>query len=304
MELKTTCWSEAEFANMDTLSDNMDSDRETKNEDLDLDPTNWPYQLTKAIESLEKTINLHCSLFMRSGMSFNQPRNRTNSVISTMDNMLLNEASVGRMKAVKVSWRWEITQVAGHIYMHTQEGCSRSSHFQRQKIARIGATWWRNTGGNNCCTRRSIFSVSGKRTSLERVLFALSLRKELCEDTHWSRKQNVQFASLEETLLWSTCGPLRSRLVPILLFWAWPFYLKQATRIFPFNHMSVNRKSSFGRACCTQHDKLAASWTMKREKPALASWKSSLSSPRSISPLTSVNFVVICLNLDVRQRQF
>ncbi len=105
MELKTTCWSEAEFANMDTLSDNMDSDRETKNEDLDLDPTNWPYQLTKAIESLEKTINLHCSLFMRSGMSFNQPRNRTNSVISTMDNMLLNEASVGRMKAVKVSWR-------------------------------------------------------------------------------------------------------------------------------------------------------------------------------------------------------
>ncbi len=90
---------------MDSLSESMDriSEKELPGESFDIQQLSL--QLTRAVESLEKTINLHCNLLLRNSVSYNQPRMRTNSVISTMDNMLLNECAVGKVKDKKVRER-------------------------------------------------------------------------------------------------------------------------------------------------------------------------------------------------------
>ena len=88
---------------MDTPSDNMERISEMETGDEGTDIVQFANRLTKAIESLEKTINLHCNLLLRNSITQNQPRVRTNSVISTMDNMIINDSVIGKQKDMKVS---------------------------------------------------------------------------------------------------------------------------------------------------------------------------------------------------------
>ena len=88
---------------MDTPSDNMERISEMETGDEGTDIVQLANQLTKAIESLEKTINLHCNLLLRNSITQNQPRVRANSVISTMDNMIINDSVIGKQKDMKVS---------------------------------------------------------------------------------------------------------------------------------------------------------------------------------------------------------
>ena len=87
---------------MDTRSENMErmSERELTDEDMDI--AKLTIQLTKALESLEKTINLHCNLLLRNSITQNQTRMRTNSVISTMENMIISDSALGKSKDMKV----------------------------------------------------------------------------------------------------------------------------------------------------------------------------------------------------------
>ena len=87
---------------MDTKSENMEriSERELPDEDMGI--AQLAIQLTKALESLEKTINLHCNLLLRNSITQNQTRMRTNSVISTMENMIINDSALGKSKDLKV----------------------------------------------------------------------------------------------------------------------------------------------------------------------------------------------------------
>ena len=87
---------------MDSKSENMEriSERELPADDMDI--AQLAVQLTKALESLEKTINLHCNLLLRNSITQNQTRMRTNSVISTMENMIINDSALGKSKDLKV----------------------------------------------------------------------------------------------------------------------------------------------------------------------------------------------------------
>ena len=87
---------------MDTRSENMEriSARELPDDDISIGQL--AVQLTKALESLEKTINLHCNLLLRNSITQNQTRMRTNSVISTMENMIINDSALGKSKDLKV----------------------------------------------------------------------------------------------------------------------------------------------------------------------------------------------------------
>ena len=91
---------------MDTRSENMEriSERELTDEYMDI--AQLTIHLTKALESLEKTINLHCNLLLRNSITQNQTRMRTNSVISTMENMIINDSALGKSKDMKVRKTW------------------------------------------------------------------------------------------------------------------------------------------------------------------------------------------------------
>lgn len=87
---------------MDTRSENMERISERELPDDDISIGQLAVQLTKALESLEKTINLHCNLLLRNSITQNQTRMRTNSVISTMENMIINDSALGKSKDLKV----------------------------------------------------------------------------------------------------------------------------------------------------------------------------------------------------------
>ena len=87
---------------MDTRSENMERISERELPDDDISIVQLAVQLTKALESLEKTINLHCNLLLRNSITQNQTRMRTNSVISTMENMIINDSALGKSKDLKV----------------------------------------------------------------------------------------------------------------------------------------------------------------------------------------------------------
>ena len=87
---------------MDTRSENMERISERELPDDDISIAQLAVQLTKALESLEKTINLHCNLLLRNSITQNQTRMRTNSVISTMENMIINDSALGKSKDLKV----------------------------------------------------------------------------------------------------------------------------------------------------------------------------------------------------------
>ena len=87
---------------MDTRSENMERISERELPDDDISIVQLAVQLTKALESLEKTINLHCNLLLRNSITQNQTRMRTNSVISTMENMIINDPALGKSKDLKV----------------------------------------------------------------------------------------------------------------------------------------------------------------------------------------------------------
>ena len=87
---------------MDSRSENMERISEREFPDDDMGIAQLAIQLTKALESLEKTINLHCNLLLRKSITQNQTRMRTNSVISTMENMIINDSALGKSKDLKV----------------------------------------------------------------------------------------------------------------------------------------------------------------------------------------------------------
>ena len=95
---------------MDTESENMERISKKDLGDEEINVVQLANQLTKAIESLEKTINLHCNLLLRNSITQHQPRVRANSVISTMDNMIINDPVVGKIKDMKVRTVFILTQ--------------------------------------------------------------------------------------------------------------------------------------------------------------------------------------------------
>ena len=99
-----------ENSKMDTESENMERISKKDLGDEEINVVQLANQLTKAIESLEKTINLHCNLLLRNSITQHQPRVRANSVISTMDNMIINDPVVGKIKDMKVRTVFILTQ--------------------------------------------------------------------------------------------------------------------------------------------------------------------------------------------------
>ena len=95
---------------MDTESENMGRISKKDLGDEEINVVQLANQLTKVIESLEKTINLHCNLLLRNSITQHQPRVRANSVISTMDNMIINDPVVGKIKDMKVRTVFILTQ--------------------------------------------------------------------------------------------------------------------------------------------------------------------------------------------------
>ena len=87
---------------MDSRSENMERISERELPDDGMDIAQLAIQLTKALESLEKTINLHCNLLLRNSITQNQTRKRTNSVISAMENMIITDSALGKSKNLKV----------------------------------------------------------------------------------------------------------------------------------------------------------------------------------------------------------
>ena len=119
------------FTNMDGKSENMERISENEVQDEDMDMAQLAIQLTKAIESLEKTINMHCNLLLRNSITQNQPRMRTNSVISTMENMIINDTTLGKSKDMKVSNRYILAVFTGCHKSSLQDQFYQNNNFRK-----------------------------------------------------------------------------------------------------------------------------------------------------------------------------